>query len=128
MLWAITPIFEKTAIQHTDPSSPRFVAFVVDLLLVLLLTGPALYRGRSSLANLALHRYELLLAGLIAGSAPILGYTAFSLGHVGYVTTLFRFSSVLTVIWSALFLRERDLRGRLPNSLLMIVGALLLTA
>ncbi len=128
LLWAITPIFEKAAIQHTDPSSPRFAAFVVDSLLILSLTAPALRRGRSSLKNLRPYRRELLAAGLIAGSAPVLGYTAFSLGPVGYVTTLFKFSSVMTVIWGALFLREHDLRRRLPASLIMVFGAVLLTA
>ena len=128
LLWAVTPIFEKVAIQHTDPSSPRFAAFAVNVLLVLLLTTLTLWRGKPSLSNLRPHRRELLLAGLIAGSAPVLGYTAFSLGPVGYVTTLFKFSSVITVIWGALFLKEHDLRRRLPGSLLMVVGAILLTA
>jgi len=128
LLWAITPIFEKMAIQHTHPLSPRFAAFAVDLLLILLLTPPALSRGRSPLVNLRPYSRELFLSGLIAGSAPGLGYTAFSLGPVGYVTTLFKFSSVITVIWAAFFLKERDLRRRLPASLLMVVGAILLTA
>lgn len=127
LLWAITPILEKVAIQHTDPSSPRFVAFIVDLLLVLLLITPALLHGQSFLGGLRLHRRELFLAGLIAGSAPVLGYTAFSLGFVGYVTTLFKFSSAITVVWAARFLKEHDLRKRLLASLLMIAGAILLT-
>lgn len=126
LLWAITPIFEKLAIQHTDPQSPRLAALTVDILLVLLLTAPALTRGRASLNNLHPHGRELLLAGLIAGSAPVLGYTAFSLGPVGYVTTLFKFSTVFTVIWSALFLKERDLRKRFPASLVMVAGTILL--
>ncbi len=126
LLWAITPIFEKVAIQRTNPSSPRFAAFVVDVLLVSLLTAPALHRGRSSLGKLRSYRRELFLAGLIAGSAPVLGYTAFSLGPVGYVTTLFKSSTVLTIVWGALFFKERDLLKRLPASILMIIGAILL--
>ena len=128
LLWAITPIFEKVAIQHTDPPSPRLAAFAVHSLLVLLLTGSVLPRSRPSLSILNSYRRELFFAGLIAGSAPILGYTAFSLGPVGYVTTLFKFSSVITVIWGALFLREHDFRKRLPASLIMVFGAILLTA
>ena len=128
LLWAITPIFEKVAIQHTAPSSPQFAAFVVEFLLVLLLTVPVVHRDKSSLANLRLHRRELFLAGLIAGSAPILGYTAFSLGFVGYVTTMFKFSSAIMVIWAALFLKEHDLRSRLSASLLMVAGGILITA
>lgn len=127
LLWAITPILEKVAIQHTDPENPKFAAFVIDFLLVLLLTMPALHRGRSSLGKLHPHRCELILAGLIAGSAPILGYTAFSLGPVGYVTTLFKLSSIATVIWGALFLKEHGLRRRLLAAVAMVTGAILLT-
>jgi uncharacterized membrane protein len=64
LLWRITPIFEKLAIQHTDPESPRFAALSVDILLVLLLPVPALARGRASLNNLRPHGRESFLAGL----------------------------------------------------------------
>lgn len=127
LLWAVTPIFEKVAIQHTDPSNPRFVAFAVDSLLVLSLTAPALQRGRSSLGDLRLYRRELFIAGLISGSAPVFGYTAFNLGPVGYVTTLFKFSSVMTVIWGAFFLGEHGFRRRLPAALTTVAGAILVT-
>lgn len=126
LLWAITPIFEKLAIQHTDPQSPRLTAFVVETLLVLLLTIPALARGRLSLKKLVMRRREPFVAGLIAGSAPIFGYTAMSLGLVGYVTTLFKLSTILTVLWAAWLLKEGDLIRRLPASILMVTGAILI--
>jgi drug/metabolite transporter (DMT)-like permease len=69
LLWAITPLFEKTAIQHTRPESPQFAAFVATALLVLLLTPIVTMRNGSGLRQLALHRREALLAGLIAGIA-----------------------------------------------------------
>ena len=127
LLWAITPLFEKTAILHTNPESPRFTAFVATTLLVFILTPLIIVRGKPAIVNLSTHRHELILAGLIAGAAPILGYTAFSLGFVGYVTTLFRLSTLMTVIWSSLFLRERGSAQRLPASLVMVIGAILIT-
>ncbi len=126
LLWAITPLFEKTAIQHTRPESPQFAAFVATALLVLLLTPAVLARNRPAIGQLSLHRRELLLAGLIASVAPVLGYTAFSLGFVGYVTTLFRLSTMMTVIWGSLFLKEPGLTQRLPSSLVMVAGAILI--
>jgi len=126
LLWAITPVFEKTAIQHTDPQNPRLAAFATETMLVLLLTFPALSNGRRSLGKLVIHWRELLLAGLISGTAPILGYSAFSLGLVGYVTTLFKLSTVLTVLWAAWLLKEGGFAKRLPASLVMIVGAVLI--
>lgn len=128
MLWAITPVLEKLAIQRTFPESPLVVALVVNGLLVGLLTPVVLRRGRAALAPLSRRRREWLLAVLIAGGAPALGYTAISLGFVGYVTTLFRFSTVFTVIWGALLLGESGFGQRLPASMLMVIGAILITA
>lgn len=127
LLWAITPLFEKTAILHTTPENPRFTAFVVTTLLTVILTPLVVARGTTAIAELSMHRRELILAAFIAGIAPILGYTAFSLGFVGYVTTLFKLSILLTVIWSYLFLKEHRLTQRLPSSLVMVVGAILMT-
>ncbi len=126
LLWAITPLFEKVAIQHTQPTSPRFVAFIATALLTLILTPAVLLRGTRAIGKLAFHRREMLCAGIIAGTAPVLGYTAYSLGLVGYVTTLFKLSTVLTLLWSYLFLREQGLRQRLPASLVMVIGAILI--
>ena len=126
LIWAITPLFEKTAILHTIPESPRFTALVATALLTFILTPAVVIRGRSAMNMLSLHRPELLIAGLIAGIAPVLGYTAFSLGLVGYVTTLFKLSTLLTVIWSSLLLKERGLAQRLPASSVMVIGAILI--
>jgi drug/metabolite transporter (DMT)-like permease len=126
LLWAITPLLEKTAIRHTSPESPRFVALVTTTLLTLTLTPMVATRGRQAISQLGLHRREWWLAALIAGSAPILGYTAFSLGFVGYVTTLFKLSTVMTVLWGSLFLKERHVAQRLPGSLVMVAGAILI--
>jgi uncharacterized membrane protein len=127
LLWAITPLFEKMTILHTDPESPRFAAFVVTTLLTFMLTPMVLLRGKPAISQLSLHRRELILAGLIAGTAPVLGYTALSLGLVGYVTTLFKLSTLMTVIWSFLFLKEHGLAQRLPGSLVIVLGAILIT-
>ena len=126
LLWAITPLFEKTAILHTQPENPSLTAFVVNALLVIVLTPAVMARGRASIGKLFLHRRAFLLAGLIAGVAPVFGYTAFSLGFVGYVTALFKLSTLLTLLWSFLFLKERGLAQRLPASLVMVIGVILI--
>lgn len=126
LLWAITPLFEKTAILHTNPESPPFAAFVVDALLVATLTPAVIARGQSSIQKLLIHRREFFLAALIAGIAPVLGYTAISIGLVGYVTTLFKLSTLMTMLWSFLFLKERGLAQRLPASLVMVIGVILI--
>ncbi len=126
LLWSITPILEKLAIQHTFPENPRLVALVVNGLLVSLLTPVVLRSGRLALTLLIRRKRDWLLAALIAGTAPVLGYTALSLGLVGYVTTLFRLSAVFTVIWGAWLLGESGLRQRLPAAIIMVIGAILI--
>jgi uncharacterized membrane protein len=111
---------------HTNPESPRFAAFTVTGLLTFTLTPFMMIRGKSTMVKLSLHRPELILAGLIAGIVPVLGYTAFSLGYVGYVTTLFKLSTLMTVIWNFLFLKERGIAQRLLASLVMVIGAVLI--
>jgi len=128
LLWAITPLFEKLAIQHTQPENPRFAAFVGTALLTFILSPLVMVRGRSMIRGMMGQRSSLLWAGLIAGTSPILGYTAFSLGYVGYVTTLFKLSTLLTVIWSSLLLKEGNFRSRLPASMIMVIGAILIAS
>ena len=94
----------------------------------MVLTPAIITGGRGALNKLYLRRRDLWLAALIAGVAPVLGYSAFSLGLVGYVTTLFKLSTLLTLIWSFLFLEEQGMSQRLPASLMMVVGAILITA
>ncbi len=41
------------------------------------------------------------------------GFTAIAFGLVGYVTTLFKLSAVLTILWARVFLYEDRIRERL---------------
>jgi len=125
-VWGLTPIFEKIAIQHTSPENPLMVAFVTTLLTVVLLT-PALWRCPTDLRDqLRRHRPLFGAAGLISGVAPLFGFSAIALGYVGYVTALFKLGAVFTVVWGALLLKEPGLRERLPATLVMVIGGLLM--
>ena len=74
------------------------------------------------------HPRAVVLAVLLAGIAPLFGFTAIALGLVGYVTTLFKLSSVLTIIWARVFLGEGQIRSRLLGASVMIVGGILVAA
>ncbi len=125
-VWGLTPIFEKIAIQHTIPENPPMVAFVTTLLTVVLLI-PALWRRATDLLDqLRRHRRLFGAAGLISGVAPLFGFSAIALGYVGYVTALFKLGAVFTVVWGALLLKEPRLRERLPGTVVMVIGGLLI--
>ncbi len=125
-LWGLTPIAEKVAIQHTQPSNPPLVAFGSTALMVLFLV-PGLRRTGAHPRQHLIARWPGFVQGaLIAGIAPIFGFTAISLGLVGYVSAIFKLSAVLSILWAALFLREDVTSNRLIGALMMVLGAVVL--
>jgi uncharacterized membrane protein len=125
-VWGITPVFEKIAIQHTSPENPLMVAFGTTLLTVVLLSPALLQTATRPVAQIRQHTTGFLTAGLISGIAPLFGFTAIALGYVGYVTALFKLGAVFTVLWSAWLLHEHGLRQRLPATIVMAIGGLLI--
>jgi uncharacterized membrane protein len=64
-------------------------------------------------------------AVLLAGVAPLFGFTAIALGLVGYVTTLFKLGAIFTILWARLFLGEGQARSRLLGACVMVIGGVL---
>lgn len=126
VLWGITPIFEKTAIQHTFPENPTAAAFGALLALTLILFPIMLSRADHPFSQMRVRSRGFIALGIIGGIAPLFGYAAFSLGLVGYVSALFKMSSVFALLWAFLFLREKDVSRRLPGALVMVIGAILI--
>lgn len=132
-LWGMTMVLEKLAIEQVTPPSGPLVALAGTLLTVVLLTPGAFWARRRAdvpppkhpLFGLALHPRAFLVAALIAGIAPLFGFTAIATGLVGYVTALFKLGAVLTVLWARLFLGEGRLRQRLLGAVVMVAGGTL---
>lgn len=140
MLWGTTTVLEKLAIEHVTPPSGPLVALVGTGISVVLLTlnvltpllrpGNTQFQAETSkqqrfLGGLAAHPRAFLAAAVLAGVAPLFGFTAIALGLVGYVTALFKLSAVFTVLWAWLFLNEGNLRTRLLGTTVMILGGAL---
>lgn len=131
--WGITTVLEKLAIDHMTPPSGPAVALIGTVLLVGLLTPGAL---RVSLAQqsssrveiwsgLRKHRAAFCGAIVLAGIAPLFGFTAIALGLVGYVTTIFKLSAIFTILWARLFLGEGQVRSHLLGACVMLIGGIL---
>ena len=135
-LWGTTTVLEKLSIEHMTPPSGPAVALLGTSLMVLLLTPGALWSsGREGPSaqqrrwkGLRAHPRAIAPAVLIAGIAPLFGFTAIALGLVGYVTTLFKLSAVLTILWAQVFLHESQIRERLLGASVMLVGGVLVAA
>jgi drug/metabolite transporter (DMT)-like permease len=124
-IWGLTPVAEKIAIQHAQPANPPLVAFGSTALMAVFLLPPVLRSPRPA-RFIATHRRGFLVAATIAGIAPIFGFNAIAIGLVGYVSAIFKLSTVLSVIWAILVLGERATPKRLVAAGLMVVGALLI--
>ena len=124
------------------PSGP-LVALAGTLLTVILLTPNALtpfFRQTGTplpeepskqsevVAGLGAHPRAFLAAAIIAGVAPLFGFTAIATGLVGYVTALFKLGAVFTILWARLFLGEGNLRTRLLGAVIMVLGGALVAA
>lgn len=127
LVWGLTPVAEKLAIQHSEPQNPPLVAFGSTALMALFLLPLMLGQAEAPLRQIAAQSRGFLLAGLIAGVAPLFGFTAIKLGLVGYVAAVFKLSTLATVVWAALLLKESGFRQRLSGSAVMVAGALLLS-
>lgn len=132
-LWGTTTVLEKLSIDHMSPPSGPVVALLGTFLLVVLLT-PGTFRrsepgepspARGTWYGLRAHPRPLFAAILLAGVAPLFGFTAIALGLVGYVTTLFKLGAIFTVLWARLFLDEGQLQSRLLGACVMLVGGAL---
>jgi uncharacterized membrane protein len=133
-LWGITTVLEKLAIEHVTPPSGPLVALLGAALLVVFLTPGAFWSSRRTDASasggtwggLRIRPGTFMVAALIAGVAPLFGFTAIALGLVGYVTALFKLSAVLTILWAQLFLGEGNVRQRLLGAVVMVAGGILI--
>lgn len=131
-LWGSTTVLEKLAIEHMAPPSGPAIALLGTFFMVLLLTPGAFRASKEAPAapqngwkGLRIHASDIMIAVLIAGIAPLFGFTAIALGLVGYVTTLFKLSAVLTILWARVFLGEGQIRSRLLGAGVMIIGGIL---
>ena len=132
-LWGTTTVLEKLSINHMVPQSGPMVALLSTFLLVLLLTPGAFHSSREEkhmtlkerFHGLHAHPRALCAAVLLAGVAPLFGFSAIALGLVGYVTTLFKLSALLTIVWARLFLDEGKLGSRLLGASVMVLGGIL---
>ena len=128
VLWGLTPIFEKTAILHTFPENPTAAAFGALLALVIILFPVMQLKAHHPAAQIRTRWRGFAALGVIGGIAPLFGYAAFSLGLVGYVSALFKMSSVFALLWAFILLGEKDVPRRLPGAIVMVVGAILIAA
>lgn len=125
-LWAITPTFQKQAIFQTKPSSPLFASFFGVVLITVYLLPLSIRFVKKDMHAVTTNIWWFVLLGLFAAFAQFAAFTAFSQAQIGYVTAVFKLSTLFTVVWGFLFFKEKNIKERLLGASVMIVGTVLL--
>lgn len=128
LMWAITPIFEKTAISHTSPSVPPFASMIGSIYAVQYYA----YKSIKSTVNIKLMFLKnitpFLTVGILGGVGQAVAFTAFSLTNLAYATAVFKLDMVFIVIMGYLFFGEKDIKDRLLGVLVMLLGVSLIVS
>lgn len=124
--WGITPILQKQAIAQTSPASPLFTVFFGFLLVTVFVFPFALPKLSHAEKGLKKNAGLLLVTIPFIIVAQLAAFTAFNLAPVGYVTSVFKLSTLFTIIWGAVFLKEDRIGERLLGAGVMVLGTVLL--
>lgn len=123
LIWSITANVDKIGLQH---SSPMFYGFAVNAFLALALLPLALPRLRGKGQALQANLGNLLAIGGAGGLTIACQMVALNLAIVPYVIAIKRTSTILSVLWGTLILREPGLRERLLGTVVMVLGVVLI--
>lgn len=124
-IWAITPIFQKSAIFQTSPPSPLSVPVMESIIIVLLLS-PILIRGESVKRFATKNIKWLILFGLMTTLGQLAAMSAFSLTNVSYSVAIFKLSALFSVILGAVFFNEKQIKERFLGAAVMVLGTILI--
>jgi len=120
LIWSITSLIDKIGITN---SSPIFWVIAFNGVLTLFLTPIMLYKSRKKIKAIPRNIKMLLPVGGFNAVSQICQAIAFSLTQVSYVMAVKRMSSLITVGYGGVGLREKHFKRRIFATILMILGA-----
>jgi drug/metabolite transporter (DMT)-like permease len=125
LIYSITANIDKIGVQQ---SSPVMWPLTVYLLSSIFMT-PLMIKKSSNWKNKIQTDWKpLSLLGILGAASIFLQMTAIKLTLVSYVIAIKRLSIPITVILSLYLLNEKDsFRERIGGSILMVIGAILIT-
>lgn len=124
-LWSISANIDKVGVQE---SSPIFWAFAIEFGIAIGLLPFLLKRRgfRASCAAIKKNARTLAPVGVLSGVGITLQMIAIQITLVAYVIAIKRMSTVFSVLWGHIFLRESGGKKRIIASIIMLLGALVI--
>ncbi len=123
-LWSITANIDRIGVEET---SPMFWSVSVMMMMTLLLTPIVIWKTGNPFVHLHGNYRALIPIGVFHGLTILNQMTAISMAMVAYVIAIKRMSTVLSVIWGTLILKEKGITERLTGVIIMIAGVLFIT-
>src|SRR5258708_39731584 len=128
VLWGVTPIFQKQAIFQTYPTTPLFASFFGFFLVTLYLSFYTIPKVKREGSFIAKQTWSFIVYGLLIALTQLAAYTVFAMTQIGYATAIFSLSSLFSILFGAIFFKEKRIRERLLGASVMLVGIILLAS
>lgn len=125
-LWGITPVFQKQAIFLTTPETPLYASFIGTIFMTLFILPFTLKQLPKAVKPTQKNLGSFLVLGIFIALSQYAAYTAFSLTNVGYVSAVFKLSTLFTILLGVFFFKEKRIAERLLGATVMVFGTLLL--
>jgi drug/metabolite transporter (DMT)-like permease len=126
VLWGITPIFQKKAIFETTPQIPLYASIMGMFFGIIFLTPFALGKTIKFIKEIKASFKLFAVAGVGVAISQAAAYQAMAMVFVGYATSIFRISSLFTIILGGIFLKEQKIKEKMLGASVMVLGAILL--
>lgn len=120
-IYSITANFDKIAIQN---SSVFQHIFLVNAWILACVTILILIRKKKGFQGIEQGRKFLFLVSFSNALISIFHMTALSMALVAYVISLKRTQGIISVILGHFYLKEPDIKYRLPGAVIMFIGVL----
>lgn len=125
-LWGITPIFQKKAIFETTPQIPLYASIMGMVFGIIFLTPFALKKTVRFIKEIKASLRLFAISGVGVAISQAAAYQAMAMVFVGYATSVFRLSSLFTIVLGCIFLKETDIKEKLLGASVMVLGTILL--
>jgi drug/metabolite transporter (DMT)-like permease len=123
-IYSISSNFDKVGVLN---SSPIFWIISVNVFVMLFML-PILYmKSGREVKQIPANIKSLLPIGLFSALLLTFQMTAITMTLVAYLISIKRTSAIMSVMFGALFFKEKNLRGRLAGAVIMVLGVLLIT-
>lgn len=131
MFWAtligsMVAIFDKLAINNTQPINSAFTLFAEDILISLSMLPILLWQDRNFLKPIIKNAKMLSLVVILTGISNLLVMNAMGTTNIAYVATILRTQLLFVLLFSYLMFKDKPKKEIILGSLIMIFGVILI--